>query len=143
MSNAVLTEFMLKQEGARIWSEYAPKYESEFKLHFGHTPETDQYVIRATFRDRYTDYPSQSASDLLMSLNDFSKRILRPMINALAQSVNLIHPLRDLAYQIEALAQQHPAYSQAQSIIQNCVSHLSAVARVHECNMELIRKELK
>lgn len=44
------------------------------------------------------------------------------------------HPLRDLARQIEALAKEHPAYSQAQPIVQHCIDYLCAVARCHECN---------
>lgn len=52
------------------------------------------------------------------------------------------HPLRDLARRIEALAKEHEAYSQAQPVIQNCVGHLSAIARKYEYDQqfELLRK---
>lgn len=46
------------------------------------------------------------------------------------------HQLRDLARQIETLAKEHPAYSQAQPIVQNCVDHLCAIARCNECNTQ-------
>lgn len=48
--------------------------------------------------------------------------------------------LRNLAEQIEKTAKGHPVYSQATAIVQNCVDHLCAVARVHEANAEVAKK---
>lgn len=55
-----------------------------------------------------------------------------------------MHALRDLAAKIEALAKEHEAYSQAQPTIQNCVDHLSAIARTYEAaaRVEEIREYL-
>lgn len=50
--------------------------------------------------------------------------------------------LRDLAEKIDRLAREHPAYSQAYEVVQNCVDHLSAKAALEEqrqpkkCNCE-------
>lgn len=42
--------------------------------------------------------------------------------------------LRDLSEAIYALAREHPCYSQASAVVQNCCDHLCAIARVHEVN---------
>lgn len=42
------------------------------------------------------------------------------------------HGLRDLADKIEKVAREHPAYNQAQRIIDNATDHLTALAAYHE-----------
>lgn len=55
-----------------------------------------------------------------------------------------VHPLRDLALKIETMVREHEAYSQAHGVVQNCVSHLSAIARTYEANAQIVEiKERK
>jgi hypothetical protein len=42
--------------------------------------------------------------------------------------------LRDLIRQLRAVAEEHIAFSQASSVLQNTYDHLSALARIEEVN---------
>ena len=45
-------------------------------------------------------------------------------------------PLRDLVRQLETVAREHPAFSQAYKPVQVCLDHLSAMARIEELQTE-------
>lgn len=50
--------------------------------------------------------------------------------------------LRDLARQIEKVAQEHFCYGQVNTIIQNAVDHICAIARVEELNRAEARRTI-
>lgn len=135
MSNTLLTEPVLRDEFRRLWAEYTGWPDTDIQPRFYLDLVGDQ--ISGRFKTAFYDL-ALGQGDLLMSLHDFSERLLRPMVHALASEAKVVHPLRDLAAKIEAMAKEHPGYSQAQPVIQNAVDHLSAVARCHECNARMV-----
>jgi hypothetical protein len=49
--------------------------------------------------------------------------------------VTTCEELRDLADKIDKVAREHSSFSVVHEITNNCVSHIRAVARVHELNV--------
>ncbi len=132
---ATLYEAVIRNEIARLWRERGQTSSIVVYLRTNTVSIVSVGDDGAIGRDNFVRY---EPVDLLMSIAEFSARFLVPLVDSIATPLPRLgeHPLRNLARQIEALVKEHEAYSQAQPVVQNCVDHLSAIAKKTEYDQQ-------
>lgn len=99
--------------------------------------------VKSVACPRCSSEPDQSCRGIRIdfSIGHTKVRPHKERIEAWQEQIKGQHSLRGLAAQLELVAKDHPCYSQAHEIVQNCVNHLCAVAAWHELNLKLADKE--
>lgn len=125
----LLREQIIKKEIDRLWFETFGAYDPETQYKLVYIKNCKIVLIYGILSGSQQKEVYYAQHDLLLTIDEFSKRFLQPLVRQFAPDVSL----RDLARQIEELAKNHPAYSQAHKVVQNCCDHLRAMARCEEC----------
>lgn len=125
MSDFVLTEAVINKEAAEVWKRLTNlEWDDRLWLDMAREQLIGKYVIV----NIQPDY-------LVMSLDQFSERIIAPLLEASAKNRKInVYTLRHLADVLRKAVADHPAYGQGASIIINCCDHLCAVAAFNEVN---------